>query len=60
MTSKEVELMVMLVKLHRKINQLHEEKVEPSTEFLVDYVASKLTFKLEDEDKQQVLNNLGR
>jgi len=57
MTDKEVELMAMLIKIHKKLDSIHKE-TEATDEFMIGYVASKLNFDLTDEDKEQILDYL--
>jgi len=55
MTEREVELVATLIKIHLKIDSLHEESAV-SEETVMRYIESKLSFALTDEDKEQILD----
>ena len=57
MTDKEVELIAMLIKIHLKIDSLHEESTV-SKETVMRYIERKLSFALTEEDKEQILKYL--
>lgn len=59
MTKKEVELIAMLIRIHRKLDSIHNE-TEVTDEFMIGYVASKLSFDLKEKDIEQIKKYLDK
>jgi len=59
MTKKEVELMAMLVRVHKKIDSIHQES-EVSDEFCIGYLSSKLSFEVTEKDIGQIKKHLDK